>query len=113
MDEEDAVALKILNQKRNASTQCSEEDFEEVMSFFEEVANRQHKYAYVDGTPILSYEDFTKDETFKESITEPARMFAEVLYEHWSSRRTESGNRSVQPALKVCPVFLILLETSC
>jgi enhancer of polycomb-like protein len=101
MEEEDAVAFKILNQKRNAATQCSEDFFEEVMTFFEDIANAKHKYAFVDGTPILSFDEFRKEETFKEAISETARIFAEDIYEHWSARRTKSGNQNIQPALKV------------
>jgi len=105
MEEEDAVAFKILNQKRNAATQCTEDQFEEVMSFFEETADEKHKYAYVDATPILSYEEFRNSPNFRDAISEPARLFVEEIYEHWSARRITSGNRNVQPSLKVRRAF--------
>ena len=105
MDEDDAVALKIINQKKNVATQCSEDQFEEVMSYLEETANDRHKYAYVDGTPILSFEEMGTAANFGEAISEPARVFVEEIYEHWSDRRNKSGNRNIQPMLKVCAKF--------
>lgn len=107
MEEEDAVALKILNQKRSLSTQCTEDQFEEVMSYFEDIADQKHKYAYVDNTPILSFEELQKDPLFKEKLNEPAQALAEDIYEHWSARRMKSGNRHILPELKVGTMFPI------
>ena len=101
MDEDDQAALKIMNQKRAAGKKISENVFEEVMSFFEDTANDKHKYAWVDGAPILSFDDLSNDPSFRESVSEPARAFAEDIYEHWSGRRMKSANRHVQPSLKV------------
>ena len=57
MDEEDDVFLKAINQKRDASKQCSEELFEEVMNFFETTAQSKQPYAAVDNTPVMSFDE--------------------------------------------------------
>ncbi|PGH03911.1 hypothetical protein AJ80_08613 [Polytolypa hystricis UAMH7299] len=98
MVEEDDVALKIMNQKRDASTQCSEDQFEEVMAFFEETAQEKQPFANIDNPPVVPYSEM--EELLGESVEESARKFAKDIYEHWKSRRTRLGNRSLQPVLK-------------
>lgn len=97
--EEDDVALKIMNQKKDASTQCTEDQFEEVMSFFEETAQTKQPFASVDSPPVLSYSEM--ENSFDGLVDENARRFARDIYEHWKSRRTKSGNRPLQTGLKV------------
>ncbi|MCJ1354351.1 MAG: Enhancer of polycomb-like protein 1 [Icmadophila ericetorum] len=99
MTSEDDPFLKSINDKRNASTQCSEDQFEEVMYLFEETANENQPYAAVDGSPILAWEDMEKvmDETFDDET----RSFAQIIYEHWKSRRLKLGNQSLIPTLKM------------
>ncbi|KAM5433247.1 Enhancer of polycomb-like protein 1 [Microsporum canis] len=96
--EEDDVALKIMNQKRDASTQCTEDQFEEVMSFFEETAQAKQPFAAVDNPPVVSYLEM--EECFDGMIHEKLRPFVREIYESWKSRRTASGNRPLQPTLK-------------
>ncbi|KKZ61281.1 enhancer-polycomb-like protein [[Emmonsia] crescens] len=96
--EEDDVALKIMNQKKDASTQCTEDQFEEVMSFFEETAQTKQPFASVDSPPVLSYSEM--ENSFDGLVDENARRFARDIYEHWKSRRTKSGNRPLQTGLK-------------
>ncbi|KAM5452101.1 Enhancer of polycomb-like protein 1 [Microsporum audouinii] len=96
--EEDDVALKIMNQKRDASTQCTEDQFEEVMSFFEETAQAKQPFAAVDNPPVVSYPEM--EECFDGMIHEKLRPFVREIYESWKSRRTASGNRPLQPTLK-------------
>ena len=99
MDDEDVAFLKPMNKNRNASTQCSEDQFEEVMYFFEETAQTKQPYAAVDNPPVLPYEEM--EAAFDESLDDHARPFAEEIYEHWKLRRSKNGNRSLLTSLKV------------
>lgn len=99
MDEEDDMFLKALNSQRNASTQCSEDQFEEVMNFFEDTAQTKQPYAAVDSPPVLTFGDM--EESFDENINDPARAFAKDIYEYWKRRRLEVGNKALITRLKV------------
>lgn len=109
MSDEDDVFFKSLNKKRNASTQCSEDQFEEVMSFFEETAQAKQPYAAVDSPPVLTYEDM--ENSFDENIDDHARTFAREIYEHWKRRRLAAGNRSLITGLKVRRSTFIFLKS--
>lgn len=98
MNEEDDIFFKSLNKKRNASTQCSEDQFEEVMNYFEETAQAKQPYAAVDSAPVLSYEEM--ENSFDENIDDHARSFARDIYEHWKRRKLAVGNRSLITGLK-------------
>lgn len=99
MTEEDDVFLKIFNQKRDAANQCSEDDFEATMNFFEETAQAKQPYAAVDSPPVLSFTDM--EEAMDAAVEQSVKRFAKDIYEHWKSRRTANGNRSLEPSLKV------------
>lgn len=105
MDDEDDIFLKSLN-KKDASTQCSEDQFEEVMNFYEETAQTKQPYAAVDNSPVLTYEEI--DSAFDESLDAPAKVFSKEIYEHWKSRRLKSGNRPLTVNLKVSDRFASL-----
>ncbi|KLJ12692.1 enhancer-polycomb-like protein [Blastomyces silverae] len=96
--EEDDVALKIMNQKKDASTQCTEDQFEEVMAFFEETAQTKQPFASVDSPPVLPYSEM--ENSFDGLVDGNIRRFAKDIYEHWKSRRIKSGNRPLQTGLK-------------
>jgi len=96
--EEDDVALRVMNQRRDACTQCTEDQFEEVMNFFEETAQAKQPFAVVDSPSIISYAEM---EASFDVVEETVRKFAKDIYEHWKSRRTQAGNRPLQPVLKV------------
>ncbi|KAL8975559.1 MAG: hypothetical protein Q9197_000236 [Variospora fuerteventurae] len=99
MDDEDDELLKSLN-KRDASTvHCSEDQFEEVMNFYEETARAKQPYAAVDHSPVLTYEEI--EDNFEESFEAPAKIFSREIYDHWKSRRLKIGNRSLSVNLKV------------
>ncbi len=89
--------LKSMNQ--NASTQCSEDQFEEVMALFEETAHAKQPFAAVDHPPVLTWEEM--ENALDDSIDENARSFAKEIYQHWKSRKLKEGNRSLMPGLKV------------
>ena len=97
-DDDDAY-LKSRNGKRSASTQCSEDQFEETMNFFEDTAQAKQPFAAVDNPPVVTYEEM--ESAFDENFEDAARTFAQDIYEHWKSRRLKAGNRSLMPGLKV------------
>lgn len=109
MVEEDDAFLKEMNQKRDASSQCTEDQFEEVMNFFEETARVKQPFAAVDNPPVLSYEEM--EQSFDAAVDESIKKFAKDIYEHWKARRIKTGNRPLQPTLKVSssrPFFFFL-----
>lgn len=97
-DEDDAY-LKSMNAQRSASTQCTEDLFEETMNFFEETAQAKQPFAAVDNPPIVPYEEM--ESAFDENFEDAARPFAKEIYEHWKTERLKAGNRSLMPGLKV------------
>jgi len=101
MTDEDDACLKLVNEKRNrnASTQCSEDQFEEVMNFFEETAKTKQPFAAVDNPPVVAWDEIKN--SFDESFDDDMRSFAKDIYEHWRVRRLKSGNQSLIPGLKV------------
>ena len=113
MVEEDDEFLRAFNEKRDASTQCSEDNFEEVMNFFEEIAQRKQPFAAVDSPPVVRWEEM--EDEFDSNFIKRLRSNARFIYEHWKSRRIESGNKSLNLAssLKVVkrifPTYAILL----
>ena len=99
MSTEDEVYLKILNAKRPKHSQCSEDQFEEVMQFFEETAAAKQPYASVDNPPVLSCEQF--EQSFDdESIDIVTRAFAREIYPHWKEAREKQNNTAIMPTLK-------------
>ncbi|KAL4898553.1 enhancer of polycomb-like-domain-containing protein [Aspergillus ambiguus] len=98
MTEEDDVFLKIMNQTRDPNDRCTEDQFEEVMNFFEETAQTKQPFAAVDNPPVLSFEDM--QESMDAAVEECVKRFAKDVYEHWKSRRITTGNRSLMPNLK-------------
>lgn len=98
MTEEDDVYLKILNEKLGVN-QCTEDQFEEVMHFFEETAQTKQPYAAVDSPPVLSFAEI--QESMDAAVEQSVKHFAKDIYEHWKSRRVETGNLPLQSALKV------------
>ncbi|EEA18929.1 Enhancer of polycomb-like protein 1 [Talaromyces marneffei ATCC 18224] len=99
LDEEDDVYLKIMNEKRDPSTPaCTEDQFEEVMYFFEETAHTKQPFASVDSPPVLSYAEI--EDSFDAAVDEHIKRFAKDIYEHWKKRRISVGNHPLQISLK-------------
>jgi hypothetical protein len=88
-----------MNQKRALSTQCTEDQFEVIMAFFEATAQSKQPFAAVDSPPVVSYEEM--ENSFDESIDENARIFTREVYQHWKTERIKRGNRQLTPSLKV------------
>lgn len=99
MTEEDDVFLKIFNEKREPTRRCSEDAFEATMNFFEETALAKQPYAAVDSPPVLPFSEM--EEAMDAAVDECVKHFAKDIYDHWKSRRSEVGNRALQPSLKV------------
>jgi hypothetical protein len=99
MTEEDDVFLKIFNQKRDPADQCSEDDFEATMNFFEETAQAKQPFAAVDSPPVPSFADM--ENAMDAAVEDCVKRFAKDIYEHWKSRRVATENHSLQPTLKV------------
>ena len=103
LDEEDDAFLKSLNKKRNASTQCSEDQFEEVMNCFEETAQVKQPYAAVDSPPVLSYEEI--ESSMDDYLEDHMRPLTKDIYEHWKARRLKTGNKPLVEGLKVSVIL--------
>jgi enhancer of polycomb-like protein len=100
MDEADEIALQKINAHLPTELKpCTEDNFEEVMGFFEETAQTKQPYASVDNAPVLPLEEF--EEQVDETVGPTVRRLAKFVYEHWKSRRLESTNHRLQPSLKV------------
>jgi enhancer of polycomb-like protein len=100
MTEEDDVFLKIMNEKRNVANRCTEDQFEEVMNFFEETARLKQPFAAVDNPPVLSFAEM--QESMDATVEEIVKRFAKDIYDHWKSTRTNNENRPLLASLKVC-----------
>ncbi|KAL8707834.1 MAG: hypothetical protein Q9220_007188 [cf. Caloplaca sp. 1 TL-2023] len=98
MDHDDSVFLKSLNNK-DASTQCSEDHFEEIINFYEGTAQARQPYAAVDNSPVLTYEEI--EDAFVENFDAPERLFTREVYDYWKSKRLRTGNRSLAVNLKL------------
>jgi enhancer of polycomb-like protein len=77
---------------------CTEDQFEEVMNFFEETSATKQPYALVDNAPVLLYSEM--EQAFDETIDDSSRAFAKDIYEHWKARKLESENHPLMPSLK-------------
>lgn len=80
MTSDDVAFLKSYNQKRQKGNQCSEDEFEEMINFFEETTATKQPFAAVDNSPVLPYEEFEAE--FDDTIRESARRFAKDIYAH-------------------------------
>ena len=94
MDEDDEITFKVINSKSS----LSEDQFEEVMSFFEETVAIEQPYAGLSTAPVVSLDDLLKYVT--DSTPDSVRQFSNIIYEHWSTRRTNKTNISLPPQLK-------------
>ena len=102
MTGEDEAWLKVFNAKRergrNLIGPCSDDAFEEVVSFFEATAHAKQPFAAVDSPPVVSFEEM--ESAFDDSIDLSARVFAKDIYSHWKAQRLKRGNRPLLPTLK-------------
>lgn len=102
MNREDDVYLKIMNQKAWAQSPCSEDQFEQIMDFFEQFSRSRQPFAAVDNAAVIGLDDMMQAVEFHESVEEVARSFAKDIYVHWKNKRAKRGNKPLIPQLKVC-----------
>ncbi|KAF2666292.1 hypothetical protein BT63DRAFT_55234 [Microthyrium microscopicum] len=103
MTQEDELFLATLNASyKKASAKlpgpCTELQFEEVMSFFEENSSIKQPYATLDNTPVLPYSEM--EQSFDDTIDPSSRLFAKDIYDHWKQCRLAKGNHPLGSALK-------------
>ena len=94
--------LESLNEKKTAkdgSGKCSEDVFEEVVSFFEDIAEKRQPFAAIDNPPVLTFEEL--EAAYDDTISAEARKWASDVYAHWQTRRLELGNQPLMPSLKM------------
>lgn len=104
MDDSDVECLAKLNDGKNASghprkdklSQCSEDLFEEVMSFFTETSARLQPFASLDNAPILSFEEMKR--SVDESMSKEAQRWMKHIYQYWVMKK---GSSTLMPAIKV------------
>jgi enhancer of polycomb-like protein len=99
MTADDEVFLRHLNTKSRKGLQCSEDEFEQVMNFFEQTSALKQPFASVDNTPLLSFDEM--EAAFEDDEIDPsAQRFAKDIYPHWRSSRTAAMNHPLMPTLK-------------
>jgi enhancer of polycomb-like protein len=98
MNSDDEIFLRKLNTKRSKSLQCTEDQFEEVMNFFEQTSFTKQPFASVDNAPVLPYEEM--ETAFDETIEDISRRYAKDIFEHWKSQRLKHQNAPLMPTLK-------------
>jgi enhancer of polycomb-like protein len=99
LTEEDDLRLAAINERRNASTQCSENQFEELMYLFEETAKAKQPFAAVDNPPVIPWEEM--ESAMDDAVGQSSLPFAQEAYDHWKSRRLANGNNALTPGLKL------------
>ncbi len=97
MTEDDDAFLKSYNQKRAASAQLSEDDFERIMDVFEDTSYIKAPFASIDQT-IVSYDDMLQG--LRELDNAKVMSHAKEIYEYWKSRRQALNNQPLHPTLK-------------
>jgi enhancer of polycomb-like protein len=97
MTEEDDVFLKSYNQKRAASAQLSEDDFERIMEVYEDTSYIKAPFAAIDQT-IVPYDDMLQ--ALHDLDRAKVMVHAKDIYEYWKSRRQALNNQPLHPTLK-------------
>ncbi|KAH6626844.1 enhancer of polycomb-like-domain-containing protein [Chaetomium sp. MPI-SDFR-AT-0129] len=98
LTEDDEVFLKSYNQKRAASAQLSEFDFEMIMEVFEDTSEFKAPFASIDQT-IVPYDDMLR---YLQDLDRRTKVMphAKEIYEYWKSRRQALNNQPLHPTLK-------------
>ena len=98
MSSDDDAFLKQFNAKKPKTKHCTEDQFEEIVTFFELTAEVKQPFRTVDNAPVLSYDDM--ENAFDESIDEVSRLFAKEVYAYWHARRVADSNRPLMPQIR-------------
>lgn len=106
MNEDDEEFLTQLNEGKDVNgqplkdktKQCSEDTFEEIINFFEEVSKREQPFANLGSAPLLTLEEMQRACDEDDPLSSDAQWFLSPVYEYWARRK---GDRPMMPAIKV------------
>lgn len=104
MDDQDVAILAKLNEGKDVNgnsrkdklSNCSEDTFEEVMSFFEETIQRLQPFADIDKSPVPSFDEM--EQNIDENVSLEAQKWLKVIYPHWMLRR---DSKAIMPSIKL------------
>lgn len=104
INDEDSAFLAKLNDgkdfegrdRKDKLNQCSVENFEDVMTLFEEASARNQPFVAIDSPPILSLEEI--EQSNEEHLSADARLWLKPIYAYWVVRKT---GRARMPTIKV------------
>jgi enhancer of polycomb-like protein len=104
MDDEDvAVRAKLNtgkdfegNNRKDKLSNCSEDAFEEVMSFFEETCSRLQPFADIDKSPVPTFDEM--EQNIDENLSLEAQKWLKLIYPHWQSRK---NSKAIMPTVKL------------
>lgn len=101
MDDQDVAILAKLNEGKDVNGNnrkdkfgnCTEDTFEEVMSFFEQACS---PFADGDKSPVPSFDEM--EQNIDENISLEAQKWLKLIYPHWMLRR---DNKAIMPTVKL------------
>lgn len=104
MDDEDVAVLAKLNEGKDVSgnsrkdklSNCSEDSFEEVMSFFEETCSRVQPFADIDKAPVPTFDEM--EQHIDENLSLEAQKWLKLIYTHWMLRK---DSKPIMPTVKL------------
>lgn len=104
MDDQDVAILAKLNEGKDVSgnsrkdklSNCSEDIFEEVMSFFEETCQKLQPFADIDKSPVPSLEEM--EQNIDENLSPEAQKWLKLIYPHWMLRK---DSKAIMPSIKL------------
>jgi len=104
MDDQDVAVRAKLNEGKDVNgnsrkdklSNCSEDAFEEVMSFFEETCSRLQPFADIDKSPVPSFDEM--EQNIDENLSLDAQKWLKLIYPHWMLRK---DSRAIMPTVKL------------
>lgn len=104
MDDQDVAVLAKLNEGKDVSgntrkdklSNCSEDTFEEVMSFFEETSARLQPFADIDKSPVPTFDEM--EQNIDENLSTEAQKWLKLIYPHWMLRK---DSKPIMPTVKL------------
>lgn len=104
MDDQDVAVRARLNEgkdfngnnRKDKLSNCSEDTFEEVMSFFEEASSRLQPFADIDKSPVPTFDEM--EQNIDENLSLDAQKWLKLIYPHWVSRK---DSKAIMPTVKL------------
>lgn len=104
MDDQDVAVRAKLNEgkdfngnnRKDKLGNCSEDTFEEVMSFFEEASSRLQPFADIDKSPVPTFDEM--EQNIDENLSLDAQKWLKLIYPHWVLRK---DSRAIMPTVKL------------